>query len=311
MKPFKIFWAFDPYAEMKDTWMKTVQILKILKREKQADVQPIYFFGHELMLGLPDTSAFTQADTLKPIIGRTMEKHLKDAGAGEFLPPAVILSSGTSRRKDIDFMADYLRDERCDLLVLNTHARKGLKRWYMGSFAENALLKLEVPMLFISPHTQDIKSFERMFYPTDFSKKGLPFFETFLEEGVFSGKEIVFYSKVISPVNTAIEASAHGLGGGWVSVEHLLRDIAEERRKDAGRWVALAEERGFHCEVIIDEAHGIFADDLLRTIEEKRVDLVVMPSFVTKLETILVGSLTRQVIRHTKVPVLVRHYRES
>lgn len=310
MNQLKIFWAFDPYAEMKETWIKTARLLKKLKKETNAEVQPVYFFGHELMAGLPDASTFSQIDALKPILEKVMASHLKELGIADFQPPRVVPTAGYSQRQDIDSMSHYLNEKGCGLLVLNTHARKGLKRLYLGSFAENALLKVEVPTLFISPHTEKAENFEKVFYPTDFSDQSFRFFKRFLEEPVFPGKKIVFYSKVISPMNTVVEAASHGLGGGWVSIEHLLKDIAGQRTKDSEKWLLEAKKHGLEARAVIDEKPGVLVEDLLKAAEESKADLIVMPSFVSKLETVLVGSLAREVVRNTTLPVLVKHHRE-
>jgi nucleotide-binding universal stress UspA family protein len=46
----------------------------------------------------------------------------------------------------------YTREERCDLLVLGTHGRKGLSRLVLGSVAERAAREASCPVLVVHDH---------------------------------------------------------------------------------------------------------------------------------------------------------------
>jgi nucleotide-binding universal stress UspA family protein len=46
---------------------------------------------------------------------------------------------------------DYAKNNQVDLIVMSTHGKTGISRWYFGSAAEKVLQHSAVPVLMISP----------------------------------------------------------------------------------------------------------------------------------------------------------------
>ena len=305
----KIFWAFDPYSENKEAWKKAVRVIKEIRADKNCEVQPIYFLNQEPVYSISQTSVYAppSAETLVPIIEKVMATNMKELEATQFLPAKVVPAHSFTNRETVDFMTKYLKDNGCDLLIINTHAHKGLKKLFIGSFAETALLRADVSMLFISPNTQPTDQLNKILYPTDFSDKSFQLFKQMRENGTLVGQEVVLYSKIITSPYILSEPYHQGLVGRNISIEKVIQEITDLRRKDAESWVAYAKTQPLRCKIIVDETPGTAAEDFLATIKKTNVDLVVMPSFATRIDTILTGSLAREVVRSADVPVLVKH----
>lgn len=59
-----------------------------------------------------------------------------------------------------------------DLIVIGTHGRRGLKRFVLGSVAEEILRNSPCPVLTVGPHVArapEMETFRRIIYPTDLS----------------------------------------------------------------------------------------------------------------------------------------------
>ncbi len=50
-----------------------------------------------------------------------------------------------------DTILKYCEEEQADLIVMSTHGRSGISRWFMGSVADKVVRHSGVPVLLISP----------------------------------------------------------------------------------------------------------------------------------------------------------------
>jgi nucleotide-binding universal stress UspA family protein len=89
---------------------------------------------------------------------------------------------------------------------------------------------------------------------------------------------------------------------GWekVAMEHLV----DEGRKATGFVEDTAKAEGLEVESIFLKGHP--ADEILKFAERSGVEMIVMGTFgKTGLDRFLLGSVAENVVRHSKVPVLV------
>ena len=85
--------------------------------------------------------------------------------------------------------------------------------------------------------------------------------------------------------------------------------IEEEAKARARSYLAFVEQTaaaaGVPCETVCETSDHPY-DAILKTAEAKRCDLIVMTSHGRKgLAAVLLGSETRKVLTHAKVPILV------
>ena len=85
--------------------------------------------------------------------------------------------------------------------------------------------------------------------------------------------------------------------------------IEEEAKTRADAYLAFvreaAKDAGVPCETVCDTSDHPY-DAILKTAEARKCDLIVMTSHGRKgLASVLLGSETRKVLTHAKVPVLV------
>lgn len=86
--------------------------------------------------------------------------------------------------------------------------------------------------------------------------------------------------------------------------ERMHEALKKEGVKAVNYINGIGELEGIHVETVILEGHP--ADELIRYAEEEKMDLIVMGSLgKTGLERLLLGSVADNVVRHSKVPVLV------
>ena len=144
--------------------------------------------------------------------------------------------------------------------------------------------------------------FRKILYPTDFSKKADRAFEYVKKLKEAGAEEVVILhvveDYVLQLMVTACEERMPFTEKCIKKVEHDLKAAADKRMRELGG------EFGLKAEVKI--AYGKPFSQIVKTAEDEKVSLIVMASHGKgEVEELLVGSVTENVIRHSKIPVLV------
>jgi nucleotide-binding universal stress UspA family protein len=172
------------------------------------------------------------------------------------IPHEVLLGHGEVAEE----LNTLVKERQIDLLVLATHGRRGLRRFLLGSVAEEVWRTAECPVLTVGPHALDRPAEEialrQILYPTDLSAESFaaaPFALSFALE---------YESRlaVLHVVPTAIRTSA-GL------LARAFRDELQE---------IFPPETTPWCEPECIVESGEPAETILRIAKERKADLIVL-----------------------------------
>jgi nucleotide-binding universal stress UspA family protein len=99
--------------------------------------------------------------------------------------------------------------------------------------------------------------------------------------------------------------SSMGLNPYWGSIYEAMYEAMKTHGQQAVNYIkGLGEMKGVNVEPVLLEGHP--ADELIKYAEEERMDIVIMGTVgKTGLDRLLLGSVTGNVVRHSKVPVMV------
>jgi nucleotide-binding universal stress UspA family protein len=135
---------------------------------------------------LPRTPFVESADVEPEKIKRTAEKKMANmAGAPAFQG---IRHTELIREGEVaDVMAELVRTNQIDLIVLGTEGRSGLRKFLLGSVAEEVFRTAECPVLTVGPHAARgvDGNLQHILFATDFgaeSEHGLPYAISLAEE---------------------------------------------------------------------------------------------------------------------------------
>lgn len=301
----KVAWAFDPYSDIDTTWKLSLQAVENFKPGYEVQLNPIYVVGaHQLdwIEHLEDK----QLDHLVPMIEKAITSKLNHLGA-KTQEPIVVKNSVHSRRDDVELFLNACDQIKADLILVNTHGRSGLKRLFLGSFAETVSLKSQKPVLFVSPHQTRVKKFDRVVYPSNFSKASKSTFEKFLASFANGFNEITIYSKVFKPIHGFVDSGMIVSKEGWLSPDEYFDKEQARRQKAYEEFSQIASAYNIKTQLLIDNELGDVAESLEQLAKDDKVDLVVMGSYSSAAEAFFIGSISRSVIRSVEVPVMVYH----
>ncbi|MFN8607665.1 MAG: universal stress protein [Vulcanimicrobiota bacterium] len=188
-------------------------------------------------------------------------------------------------RQEIARLADQTD---CDLIVMNSHARKGAERWLLGSVAEGVLRRSSRPVLLLRGQADEPVPFTRILVPVDGSPLSLGVLEH-LQPFLEGDTEVQLYqSSGFLPQELALEEESE-------SLQHCLDQMATHLRE-----IKLA---GCRLEVAVE--HGEPAEAIVRWAETHPCQLIAMSTLGRSGDPSLwLGSVTEKVSRNAPCAVL-------
>ena len=245
--------------------------------------------------GSLDAAVVFIADAAKAEHQRLLEAARKTLGEvaakmrADGIDCEVVIRHGYPR----DGVKDLVGDVHAGRVILGTHGRRNLQKFFLGSTANEILKSVEVPVWTVGPHARPLAHGQprRILHPVSLSSGYQETAKLAVELGEFYKAEITLLH--VLPHAALAEYSATRLID-WTTYE-LGRLIPDE----APLWTTAS---------IMVEA-GEVSERILRTAEELRADLIVMGSDPdTAFWPIHGDNTVYNVIAEAKCPVLtLRH----
>lgn len=192
----------------------------------------------------------------------------------------------------------YARDNDVDLIVLGTHGRRGLRRLFLGSVAEEVVRLSTCPVLTVHATTtasQDLLN--EILVPIDFSAHS----RAALKEAVVLAREFEASVELLHVIEEPLHPAFYNTG--VFSVYDLQPDIearVEEHLRQLYRESG-AEDVPAHFHV----KPGHAAREIVAFANDRRTDLIVTSTHgLTGIEHLLIGSVAEKVTRMAPCPVL-------
>jgi nucleotide-binding universal stress UspA family protein len=151
---------FSPQSEA------AFEYAKLLARRYEATIHAVHVFTPELYGALPAEALATAVVRMRQEAHARMDAlHLRMQG----LPHQTFVWEGPLW----DVLAEIMKNQACDLIVLGTSARTGLERMLLGSVAEEIFRRADRPVLTVGPKAkkaeEDVR-LDRILCATDFSQ---------------------------------------------------------------------------------------------------------------------------------------------
>jgi nucleotide-binding universal stress UspA family protein len=178
------------------------------------------------------------------------------------------------------------------LVVLGTHGRRGVERWFMGSTTEKLLRHSPVPLITISASGEKagIPRFRRILVTTDFS------------DGTADALAYAFSVAQENESNISLLHVVHDVAADVSGKyrESLVQGI-EKQLNDL-----VPPEARTWCDVETVVETGVPYRIILRVLEDEKIDLLVMNIHGKgMLDRALLGSTAERVVRVAPCPVML------
>jgi nucleotide-binding universal stress UspA family protein len=203
---------------------------------------------------------------------------------------------------------------RADLVVMTTHGRGPLGRFWLGSVADELVRELQTPLLLVRPNQQPAvltaePELKHILIPLDGSHLAEFIIKPALELGSLTGADYTLARMIrpVLPYETPGEVTAMSAAVKSVldRVEEVQAALTKEAEEYLSRVAARLRAEGNRVETRVDldqqPAHAIIHDA-----EEKGISLIALETHGRKgLSRLFLGSVADKVIRGAKTPVLV------
>ncbi|MCG6964042.1 MAG: universal stress protein [Acidobacteria bacterium] len=194
-------------------------------------------------------------------------------------------------------------DLGCDLIVIGTHGRRGIKHLLLGSVTEAVVRSSSIPVLTVRGDA--VLSGEpaaRILVPHDFSEHSLPAVQLAAHWARHVGAHVTLLhvvEPVVYPEFYAVD----------LMPDDMLHRVVE-RSREALQKVAQEELEGIPNSVEV--VTGRATEAITEFAQPARYDLIVMPTRgLSALEHLILGSVAEAVLRRSRIPVLtIRAHRD-
>ena len=228
--------------------------------------------------------------------------QLKTMNLGKDNRAKVLVEKSSSRRKAVDALIQYAKNNESDLIVVTSHGRSGPGRLVLGSFAESLLAASSVPVLFLCESADHSKLTNKVLFPTDLSQSSHRAFDLFLEQMKGTQSEIILYHAV-SPPGAIFDTGMMGVPVYLPESYWLEQKQWSNRECDLMLKRAIAQ--GFKARVVIQDGVLNTPMAIQKFAESENVDLIGMASVSRGFESAVLGSIAKEIFRLRKWPVWV------
>jgi nucleotide-binding universal stress UspA family protein len=262
----------------------TLNVLHVISDSALQDLRRLFHAPADVEAKLIDDARGMLQDVAASIGQKTGKEARADVRSGQVL--AEILAAS----------------ESADLLVLGAHGATPLRNLMLGTTAERLLRMCRRPMLVAKrlPHA----AYEQVIVGVDFSRYSAPALN--MARRIAPGARITIVHAFRVPFEGRLRIAG--------AADDTIQRYCEEQRQDAVKRIRdlIRESKDDAYRISFAVEHGDPSRVILAKEDELSADLIVIGKHgQSRIEALLLGSVTRHVLTGSKCDVLVVHEREQ
>ena len=302
LDPSPIVWAVDPFQSDAEILKSAAWCLRALVRFNPSKVQPVFVWSTPA-LEFPVGNELDFESNLEKEAQDSLVSVLSRVKIPGIQPIKVIVRTAYSVREEAKQLIAYANRIGAKMIVVCTHGRTGFKRAVLGSFVETLSLYSNIPMVTVHPGWKRTPQFKRILFSTDFSDESRDAFQEVLEFSKKQMSQVILFNQ---PENTVYPAF------DWGYVDYrLYQEAAQAKRTECERMaremVSQGKKRGVKVHLVFDTNRSTSVYEMILKQSKRLGCMVAMAAQSGPATAVLMGSTTRQVIRHSVQPVWVIH----
>ena len=300
----KLIWPIDPGESTKEMDHAMLKYFKSMSQAYNIEVQPVYVLSAHFFI----TGEYFQSIDSE-ILMKTMTKECEDylQYFKDYVknPVHVIDNHYSTNGMEVSLFDGFTKEYQPDFVVMASHSREGWSRGFLGSFTESFLLTSEFPVMVVGKEFDGKGDFNKALMPVELNQSSQKFLEQFLDDHRLSFLQSLTLFHKISMIDLEDISWAPTLYGLSDFNSHDIVKKAYETTQEffeAFLDHPLSQKRLNY--VISDELSSV-TESIEKQLSAGDYGLLVMRSDSGTLSTNFLGSITRDVIRKSKVPVVI------
>ncbi|MCM2277128.1 MAG: universal stress protein [Oligoflexia bacterium] len=304
----KIVWAVDVLEEP-SLQERAAEALRVMARTRRIEVEAVYLpiLAHLRLPALDFSGPWLEEYRLQTETSLTgiLDRH----GLGGMGRATMLERNFASNLDAVRALAEYARAEGASLILASTHGRSGLGRLFLGSFTETLLQYSEFPVMTVGPHARGPLEFGSVLFPTDFGREARSVYRQAVGLCSELKARLLLYHALHPSLQQFMQSESYVLTGTWMPAAMPAAVEADDGRpqaeRRARRWTSWARARGVDTRYVLEEGVGSVADAILANARKRHAGLIVIGAESGPVATLLLGSVTRHVVRHAECPIIV------
>jgi nucleotide-binding universal stress UspA family protein len=195
-----------------------------------------------------------------------------------------------------DVIVEYLQDHPCNLVIMGTHGRTGLKHLLLGSVAEKVVRLSPIPVMTIHRSLQKLQV-SKILIPIDFSIYSKDAADDAIALASSIGSSLEFIHVIEHDIHPSFYAA------GIESIFQIDTGLKKRVITNLREFLADQLNPNIQAEYVVRE--GKAHKEIVDYAKEAQTDLIVIATHgLTGLDYILLGSTAEKVVRSANCPVL-------
>lgn len=310
----KIIWAFDAFEDEERLQANAARVLSNFQEKAFVQIEPVFVLVAASEAWQLDYSADWLEET-RQNIRRQMEATLLKSGFPFVLGPKILIEPLATITASVESLLSYAKQQLADLIVVSSHGRQGLDRFFFGSFAETLLARSAIPVMVMGGGLKSESHLSRILFPTDFGDRSRRLFYKTIALAKQMGAMVRIFHLVSAPprgvMDTGYFPAIYGADGEMVDIEDFMESKTDQQLKRAESWAEWAKSQDVNCDFKVDSSATTFVDSICQQACESQSDLIVMEGQAGPIRVAILGSSMRAVVRVAPCPVLVFPKREE
>lgn len=308
----KIVWAIDPYAKNNEALIRLCSsVIQSITQKSGVTLYPVYVLTRETENILASAMASEWLESFHHAAQTGLSQQLSKLKISGLQPPQVLGSEIGSPSTSVDTLIQFAKKTQAELIVVGTHGKKGLKRLLIGSFAETLLLRSPIPVLTMNPGAEKSTRIKNILFPTDFSETSFQAFQRAIHLAQTAQAKVILYSKVIYPLASTLGRNTLKAGQPYKGIEDFFLSQKERSQEESKPWVEFGQKKGVTVKVEIDSQPGVLVESILKRSKKSDISLIAMSTETTFVSNLIMGSVSRQIVRNSSKPVWVLYEEEK
>lgn len=289
----KILWSFEP-AGLSSQEIQSLHSLIRRFVKKDADLTVSHVEG-EIYAGAADPYGLSAVYLNERDVKSEVESALKAAQISLSKKQLVYLSIPvTSVTEAIRRTLQIGAAKKADAIALFTHSKKGIERFIAGSFAETMIHLSSKDLILMSPASEESHGDGPLVFMDDFSNESKANLKKTVSMAKMMGKELIVFHVPHLAYKSPLNAD-----NKWVI---KYRKMVDQRIA----WIEeTAHGQKVKVHIELGDSKSPIVESVLKSAKSQKALLIVVAAKIGRLGSLLGGSVTRQLVRKSTVPVYV------
>jgi nucleotide-binding universal stress UspA family protein len=234
---------------------------------------------------------------------QAMKRYLKRLGAKR-AKITILLENKKSKKNAAEKVEAFAARVSSPLIALTSRGQSTFTQFFIGSFAEDILLKSKRPILFLPKKASKKFSLNPILFTTDFSAHSRRALHRLLPLAKAWKSEIIIYHALQLPGPSLY---AVPMGGQVLVPENYFQQQEDWARAMGHRWIKLASRLGVKARFILCEEPAFkgIASSILKVAKAEKVGCIAAASVSSKLANFVLGSVASELVQQNGFPLLL------